>query len=508
MSKPKPLINFVLDFKDDMVFEKPLWNMSDEEVDKLDVIEMAIFRGGRFEHPYYGELNFTREYLEQLIKNFQDGVCSNAISFNEDHSRNSTRSYGWLEGKDALFIKDIEFDTPMGPQSRPFLMARYQPNKNGKEAIKGKEFRYFSAEISDDYTNREIVKVKLANGKEVEQVAKYGPTLVGVALTNHPFIPNLPGMFSSTPLNCDMTVKPEVQTFGEDCISGKFNVMKFTTLEDSPEVEEPKKNSPTDNENLSNNLSFDNSNEVPAQESNINLSDNKGDFGMTFLELLNKYNAAGGADVKLSLLSQTKTSEFSDVEKGILIALESQAKSEKAKDEALKLELSEIRSQRDELAKEMKRARVEAYAQNVKAFCAELTVQNHHTSVINEVRDILLSLDDDSRDMRFSRVDATTKAKTELDVVGIVGAILAKLPKDARLDQQTHLSSDEPKNKDAEVPAPAPTPAPAQQTEIPAKVKLYAANLGMTPEQVEVKMYDAITEDGDIDFKILKKLAN
>ena len=498
--KSKPMINFVLDSQDNQIFEKPLWEMTDEDIDALNYIDLAVFRGGKFEHPYYGELNFDRPYLEKLISNFDNKVSSNAIGFNEDHSKNSSRSFGWVDqNPGSLYIKDIEFDTPLGKQTRPFLMARSIPTRRGKEMMKDKEFRYFSAEIDGDYTSREFVKIKLDNGDEVEKVVSYGPTLIGVALTNHPFIPNLPGMFSSDYGKFDRTQEGDVKQFSEKDISGQFKIMSFELQEvATPEVELVEE-VVMDNGNLLDKNTFDNCDNVPAQETDLNLSNKKGDCGMKFLDLLNKYNISDSVDDKLSLLSsdQLETSDYSDIERAMLIALESQAKSEKAKDQALKIELSEIRAQRDDFAKEVKRTRRDAYDKSVNLFCSQLSTDNHHQSVINEVKDILLSLDDASRDMSFSVVKDDTK--TQVDVIAIISSILAKLPNDARLDTQIALSSDAPQNAEVETALDLDV-----AEEIPDNVKLFAASIGVAPETIGTDIYKAISNDGELDIKLLK----
>lgn len=220
---------------------------------------------------------------------------------------------------------------------------------------------------------------------------------------------------------------------------------------------------------------------------------------MKFLDLLNKYNISDSVDDKLSLLSsdQLETSDYSDIERAMLIALESQAKSEKAKDQALKIELSEIRAQRDDFAKEVKRTRRDAYDKSVNLFCSQLSTDNHHQSVINEVKDILLSLDDASRDMSFSVVKDDTK--TQVDVIAIISSILAKLPNDARLDTQIALSSDAPQNAEVETALDLDV-----AEEIPDNVKLFAASIGVAPETIGTDIYKAISNDGELDIKLLK----
>jgi hypothetical protein len=138
-----------------------LADLATAEYDDNNLAEVEMLRVGTFNHPKYGELDITEDFLNKIKANFDGGVLKREVSFDWDHDQKNASS--WLRGLqvvDGVLVGSVEF-TP-----------------RGKQSVSDKEYGYFSVEYQDNYTDAET-------GDE------YGPTLTGGALTNRPFISGL-----------------------------------------------------------------------------------------------------------------------------------------------------------------------------------------------------------------------------------------------------------------------------------------------------------------------------
>jgi len=122
------------------------------------IIEIARVAEG--EHPSYGKLKITQDHLEKMEINFKSNVTGVDLAVNEDHRKNE--AFGWF--KDVF----LSFD-------KQTLFGQVQWNTKGIQALSEKEYRYFSPEFRFNYTHPH-------SGME------HGPTLLGGALTNYPFL--------------------------------------------------------------------------------------------------------------------------------------------------------------------------------------------------------------------------------------------------------------------------------------------------------------------------------
>lgn len=132
------------------------------DVDGDDVlVEIEMLRVGRFNHPRYGELDITLDFLQSLVENYDNNVLQRDVSFDWNHERKEASA--WLRGLtvvDDVLVGTVEF-TP-----------------KGKESVENGEYGYFSVEYDDDYEDSETGDT-------------FGPALIGGALTNRPFISGL-----------------------------------------------------------------------------------------------------------------------------------------------------------------------------------------------------------------------------------------------------------------------------------------------------------------------------
>lgn len=123
-----------------------------------DIIKVATVAKGT--HPSYGKVEITKDMLESFEKNFNDRVTGVDLAINEDHKKNE--AFGWFK---EVFLSEDGLD----------LFAKVKWNKKGTVSLNEGEYRYFSPEFRQNFIHN-------LSGKE------YGPTLVGGALTNYPFL--------------------------------------------------------------------------------------------------------------------------------------------------------------------------------------------------------------------------------------------------------------------------------------------------------------------------------
>lgn len=122
------------------------------------VIEVAKVAKGY--HPRYGEIEVTEDHLKSFVKNFNSGVTGLDLAVNEDHEKKE--AFGWY--KDVWLSHDGQT-----------AFASIQWNNKGTSALSEKDYRYFSPEFHFNYVHEHT-------GVE------HGPTLLGGALTNYPFL--------------------------------------------------------------------------------------------------------------------------------------------------------------------------------------------------------------------------------------------------------------------------------------------------------------------------------
>lgn len=129
--------------------------------ENIDSIDIEMLRVGTFKHKKYGDLEITEEMLSTMIENFNNKVVGRDISFDWNHKAEDAS--GWLKG---LKVED------------GVLIGTTELTAKGCKDIKAKKYGYFSIEYTDDFSDPESGEV-------------YGPTILGGALTNRPFMTKL-----------------------------------------------------------------------------------------------------------------------------------------------------------------------------------------------------------------------------------------------------------------------------------------------------------------------------
>lgn len=131
---------------------------SNKETGLPKVIKVAKVLKGT--HATFGEIDITKEHLLSFKDNFEKKVTGVDLAINEDHKKNE--AFGWY--KDLFLSED-------GNE----LLATVKWNKKGTKSLNEGEYRYFSPEFSLNFTHPHTG-------------VSHGPTLLGGALTNYPFL--------------------------------------------------------------------------------------------------------------------------------------------------------------------------------------------------------------------------------------------------------------------------------------------------------------------------------
>lgn len=141
------------------------WNLSLRNYDGIklsedspSIIELAKVVKGF--HPSYGEVDITEKMLQKFKMNFDNRVTGIDISIDYDHE--TREAAGWLK---SVFLS-YDGQTLLGE-------VKWTPK--GALSLGDREFRYFSPEFMRNYVHPHT-------GVE------HGPTLLGGALVNRPFL--------------------------------------------------------------------------------------------------------------------------------------------------------------------------------------------------------------------------------------------------------------------------------------------------------------------------------
>lgn len=128
---------------------------------------VQMLRSGKFEHPWYGTLNFDETVFDNFIKNFEAGIPYGEFAIDFRHM-SSGGAAGWIQ---KIFVERDK--KKKGAKCNLFADVEWTPD--GERAIRNKEYKFFSVEFTDQHKDSETGKL-------------HGPTIYGGGLTNRPFI--------------------------------------------------------------------------------------------------------------------------------------------------------------------------------------------------------------------------------------------------------------------------------------------------------------------------------
>lgn len=142
--------------------------LSDKDSEGNVVIE--ILRTGNFNHPEYGKLIIDDNKINEIVKNFNDGVMDREISADFNHEPTLPA---------ALWFKKLSTTRRnIKGNMQTVLNGHAQFTPRGEKAVRDGDYRYFSSEYTDMFVDKETGK-------------KYGTALKGGGLTNRPWIPGM-----------------------------------------------------------------------------------------------------------------------------------------------------------------------------------------------------------------------------------------------------------------------------------------------------------------------------
>ncbi len=127
-----------------------------------DVLVVQIFRKGKWQHPYYGEIIVNQKTFKNIMKNFNDPKNKNKLVLDENHEP---------EHRALGFFQKVY-------QEKNRLMAEIKINQRGANILSDGSYYYFSPEIIFD-------------GKDDETGKPIKDLLQGGAVTNKPYFSNM-----------------------------------------------------------------------------------------------------------------------------------------------------------------------------------------------------------------------------------------------------------------------------------------------------------------------------
>ena len=91
---------------------------------------------GTYQHPTYGEINFTPNKVQNMAHNIQNKIREQQLDVDYDHKAQDGRAAGWITGASAL---------------DDGLYVQVEWTNAAKNAIANKEYKYFSPEYQDKW---------------------------------------------------------------------------------------------------------------------------------------------------------------------------------------------------------------------------------------------------------------------------------------------------------------------------------------------------------------------
>lgn len=151
----------------DMTTEKPQGYWVDLTGFKFDDLIstswIQAFPLGSYDHPVYGKIDITPERVMRFASNVNLGVRTQELDIDYDHKDNDGKAAGWVKAAEAR-------------QDGLWLLIQW--TESAHEALKKKEYRYFSPEFVDEWTHPKT-------GSSFKDV------LFGGAITNRPFLKDI-----------------------------------------------------------------------------------------------------------------------------------------------------------------------------------------------------------------------------------------------------------------------------------------------------------------------------
>jgi hypothetical protein len=398
------------------------------------VCSIDMLRTGNFvRESYFGSylLKIDEMLMDKMIENFNAKVIKRGVPLDVNH--NKTEAYAWLQSLSK------EYRDLAGKQ-QCYLVGQWELNKKGIEMIGDKVYNLFSLEFSYNYKDNEVdASFVTPEGGDVPVGAMrtYGPTIIGGALTNRPFIPDLgPIQFSEDSglqLHGLEVGYFEKMREGLKDHSYMFNVEMMT---DQGQPQSSKQEKP-----VVNSFSKEEEKKVIAAKIDADILMLSGLKINTKPEKRNQMNKLAELLAKLEQnLSKLdpKSQEFTDAKSAIdevKAELSQFADDNKAKDALLKKSEGHIAELTTRVVKnenslsemniEMSMQREKSRQAEVGMFASTLPARGFPKPMIDKVKEVLLANKNTDVVMELSAADGTKKSLT---VRGLVEEILSVFP--------------------------------------------------------------------------------
>lgn len=453
-------------YKDPETGEEVSLAIDPEQVEVGQAIDIAIFREGTWEHPWYGEVAVDEAYLNNIVQNFKNGINSSGISANEDHR--GGKAFGWVEeSAEGLFVRKLSFNTREGEEVvKSILFGKFVPNELGAKALRGREFRYTSAEVIDDYTTYEVIDktIETDNGEQnVRSVNNFGPTMVAFAFTNQPFINDMPAIFNNETGQTEQ-VDYELWQEKDSDLPGKFYSKIYSKPKQIEEVEGLE--------------------EVQQEEIQK----------MNFTEVQAKLKEFSTARERVGYLNGLREGVEDTAMIDMLVEAEKRAEASAAEAaeatknySALQTENASLIDERAKLQFNLRKAEEQKYSNKVKAFSLELEQLNIPQAAIKEVEGVLSGMDVDVRTKNFS-----AKEGQELDLMGALKNIFSKLDFSSKVPEGEDLET----NQNVEI---NPGKEEDVESEDDKVIKAFSAKYKYTEDEIRAQL-----KAGDTNIETLK----
>lgn len=178
-----------------------LYSLAEIDLESADVtpartrtwVDSAVC--GSWVHPEHGALDITPEMLREFIVAFRAGVLGTDPPVDINHLSMSGLPANALDTRAIGFIKDLKITTANTPvatrkdgfiqyEQREHLFALVEWTDEGWELVSGRKFRYISPAFDTNHEDRR-------SGEKV------GAVLLGIAVTNTPFLTGLAPIVAS-----------------------------------------------------------------------------------------------------------------------------------------------------------------------------------------------------------------------------------------------------------------------------------------------------------------------
>lgn len=205
-------------------FTFPIQVLNDE-VGQPRRVRIPATKLGEWKHPLYKKVEFTDGDFNDMIRNFGENVLGFEPPLFLGHALDEVTT-----GTDQLTYRTAEGAPAEGFLDRIYaedgvLFTEFEiVNEQVYDAVKAGRYRYASGEFVRNYANK-------ADGKSV------GTVLVGMALTNRPFIPQLPRVTALT----------EASGVSNNCTDERLTSLLYlevapTAADDRPASSQPEQN--------------------------------------------------------------------------------------------------------------------------------------------------------------------------------------------------------------------------------------------------------------------------